>query len=245
MAPALELESVFQHVGNRCVLSDLTLRVEPGEWLLIVGLNGAGKSLLTRLIMGLDLPSAGTIRVFGEDLTRLNIAAMRRLRGELGAVLQGGSLLEDLTVLENLLLPLRSTALGRDQMTRAARLVMTQLQLDGLENHHPRSLSVGQCRRVELARALIHKPSLLVWDGLTDGLDTPGALEILTVLREQRENRKLTFIATDNQIDPTLLEPDRIALLDRGQIIFQGPPHELERAAQRRIELRYLLRGHP
>lgn len=245
MDPVLEMTSIFQHVGGHCALNDVSLRVERGEWLLLIGPNGAGKSLLSRLILRLDEPSAGTIRLFGQDLEGLDDRAMRRLRRDLGAVLQGGSLLDGMTVLENLLLPLRATRLTRNEMARAARLVMTQLQLDGLENHQPRALSLGQQRRVELARALIHKPSLLIWDGLTDGLDPAGAREVLAVLREQRESRSLTFIATDN--DPGILEEDdeRVAVLDRGRLLFDGTYQELADAAASRLDLRYVLRGRP
>ena len=243
--PVLEMTSVFQHAGGHCALNDVSLRMERGEWLLLIGPNGAGKSLLSRLILRLDEPSAGTIRLFGQDLEGRGDRAMRRLRRNLGAVLQGGSLLDGMTVLENLLLPLRATPLTRNEMARAARLVMTQLQLDGLENHQTRALSLGQQRRVELARALIHKPSLLIWDGLTDGLDPAGARDVLAVLREQRESRNLTFIATDN--DPGILEKDddRVAVLDRGRLLFDGTYRALADAAENRLELRYVLRGRP
>ena len=106
----LELTGVYQHVGGRCALADINLAVPAGTWLLIVGLNGAGKSLLTRLILGLDAPSAGTVRVLGQDLQALNARAMTALRGQMGAVLQGGSLLEHRSVIENLLLPLVARA---------------------------------------------------------------------------------------------------------------------------------------
>lgn len=242
---ALELDGVYQHVGGRCALSDIRLSVAEGEWLLIVGPNGAGKSLLTRLILGLDAPSAGTIRVLGEDLDQLGDRGINRLRVDIGAVLQGGSLLASRTVIENLLLPLRRTPGGHKAMARAARLVLTLLRLDGLENHLPRALSLGQRRRVELARALIHHPRLLVWDGLTDGLDPQAARETLQVLREQRENAALTLIATDNRPDVLESACDRVAVLDRGRLLFQGPPADLEQAADRRLELSYVLRGRP
>jgi ABC-type multidrug transport system ATPase subunit len=168
---------------------------------------------------------------------------MRRLRRELGAVLQGGSLLGGMSVLENLLLPLRASPLTRGEMARAARLVMTQLQLDGLENHLPRSLSLGQRRRVELARALIHKPSLLVCDGLTDGLDPPGTSEVANLLREQQEGRNLTLITTANRPGLTVRDTDRIAVMSQGRILFCGTLPGLETAAAERLELRYLLGG--
>jgi len=244
MVPALELAEVFQHVGNHCALAAVTLALERGEWLLVLGRNGAGKSLLVRLILGLDAPSAGDIRLFGQNLAELDDRAMLTLRRErLGAVLQGGSLLEDLTVLENLLVPLRDLPLSKEEMARAARLTMTQLQLDGMENHLPRSLSLGQQRRVELARALIRKPDILVWDGLTDGLDPPSARETFAILRELQETRSLTLVATDNHPDLPLTDTDRIAVIDRGCLLFLGCFPDLERMAKDDLELKYVLRG--
>ncbi len=245
MAAALSLDGVYQHVGGRMALNDICLNLPEGDWLLICGPNGAGKSLLTRLILGLDRPSAGTIQVLGHDLARLGGGAMKRLRSEMGAVLQRGSLLTDHAVLENLLLPLRDAPMTRNDMARAARLVMTLLGLDGLENHLPRALSLGQQRRVELARALIHRPRLLIWDGLSDGLDPTAARDTLAVLRGLRENQRLTLIATDNVPDALAGTADRVAVLDRGRLLFEGAVTDLEAASARRFELRAVLRGRP
>ncbi len=245
MAAALSLDGVYQHVGGRMALNDICLNLPEGAWLLICGPNGAGKSLLTRLILGLDRPSAGTIQVLGHDLARLRGGAMKRLRREIGAVLQRGSLLTDHAVLENLLLPLRDAPMTRNDMARAARLVMTLLGLDGLENHLPRALSLGQQRRVELARALIHRPRLLIWDGLSDGLDPTAARDTLAVLRGLRENQRLTLIATDNVPDALAGTAARVAVLDRGRLLFEGAVTDLEAASARRFELRAVLRGRP
>jgi ABC-type methionine transport system ATPase subunit len=245
MAAALSLDGVYQHVGGRMALNDIRLNLPEGAWLLICGPNGAGKSLLTRLILGLDRPSAGTIQVLGHDLARLGGGAMKRLRREIGAVLQRGSLLTDHAVLENLLLPLRDAPMTRNDMARAARLVMTLLGLDGLENHLPRALSLGQQRRVELARALIHRPRLLIWDGLSDGLDPTAARDTLAVLRGLRENQRLTLIATDNVPDALAGTAARVAVLDRGRLLFEGAVTDLEAASARRFELRAVLRGRP
>jgi ABC-type multidrug transport system ATPase subunit len=242
---ALELVGVFQHVQGHAALADIELRLQRGEWLLVAGPNGAGKSLLVRLILGLDVPSAGTIRVLGESIQDLGWRSMTRLRARMGAVLQGGSLLEDQSVIENLLLPVRELPGGRDRLAREARLVMAMLRLDGLENHRPRSLSLGQQRRVELGRALIHRPELLVWDGLTDGLDPAAARDTLQVLREQRESRQLTLIATDNNPDVLGDTCDRIAVLEAGRLAFNGTPEELAIALPERLNLRYLLHGRP
>lgn len=241
---ALQMRDVYQHVGGRMALTDIQLGLELGEWLLVVGPNGAGKTLLMRLILGLDQPSAGRIQVLGQDTEGLGRRAVQRLRGRVGAVLQGGSLLASATVLENLLLPLRDAPLGRPEMARAARLVMTLLKLDGLENHLPRALSLGQRRLVELARALIRDPVLLVWDGLSDGLDQTAVRETLAVLGNLRENRRLTLIATDNRPEILGEAGHRVLVLDRGCVLYDGSPQGLESACLAGLELRAALRGY-
>jgi ABC-type multidrug transport system ATPase subunit len=245
MTEALALTGVYQHVAGRMALDDIRLSLPEGGWLLIVGPNGAGKSLLARLILGLDRPSAGTIQVLGQDMDRLRESAMARLRRDIGAVLQRGSLLADYRVIDNLLLPLRDAHMTRNDMARAARLVMTLLGLDGLENHLPRGLSLGQQRRVELARALIHRPRLLVWDGLSDGLDPAVARETLEVLRNLRENQQLTLIATDNVPDALSEAGDRIAVIQQGQLLFEGTREDLDAASTTRLDLRAAVWGHP
>lgn len=241
--PALEVADVFQHVGGHAVLNGVSLTVQPGEGVLLIGRNGAGKSLLMRLVLGLDLPSAGRVRLFGEELRHLRGRRAHLLRRRLGAVLQRGSLLDGLTVLENLLLPLHPALMPRADMARAARLAMTQLQLDGMENHLPRALSVGQRRRVELARALIHQPDLLIWDGLTDGLDLPAVREIFGLLQSQMSLRGLTVIGTDNLALEAVGPEDRVLVLERGHLLFDGSRRALEAATPEHLELRYLLHG--
>jgi len=243
MSYALELNGVFQHVGGHCVVADVDLTLETGKDLLLIGPNGAGKTLLVRLMLGLDAPSAGVIRILGVDLNGLSGRCLAQLRHRLGAVLQGGALLQSLTVLENLLLPLRRSSMNKHELGRAARLVMTLLQLDGLENHLPRSLSVGQRRRVELARALIHRPSLLIWDGLSDGLDRASAREVIQLLMEQRKNWEMSMVLTDNGIDVLCADEQRVAVLSNRRIAFDGTRAELLVQARTRLDLRYLLEG--
>jgi ABC-type multidrug transport system ATPase subunit len=243
--PLVELQRVFQHINGRCALNDLSLRVDRGDALLLIGPNGAGKSLSLRLILGLDQPSAGRVRLFAQDLAQQDDAQINRLRGRLGAVLQGGSLLDELRVLDNLLLPMRAHGSDRAALARSARLVITQLQLDGMEDRYPRALSLGQQRRVELARALINRPELLICDGLSDGLDQPALRDILSILRVQRETRGLTLIATDNEMLELIGPDDRVAVMDRGRLLFDGTRVALEEKSASDLELRTILDGHP
>lgn len=241
----VELQQVFQHVNGRCALNALSLSLERGEALLMIGPNGAGKSLSLRLMLGLDQPSSGSIKLFGHDLATLSDARMNRLRSRLGVVLQGGSLLDELTLIENLLLPMRAQPRHRSSLARAAQLVITQLQLDGMAHHYPRALSLGQRRRAELARALINQPELLICDGLSDGLDRPALRDILGILQVQRESRGLTLLATDNAMLEIIGPEDRVAVMDRGCLLFDGTRADLETVGADDLELRTILEGHP
>lgn len=239
----LKLDRVFQHVAGRLALHDLSLDLADGAWLLVCGPNGAGKTLLSRLMLGLDRPSAGRVQVLGRDLAQLDGRGLERLRAEVGAVIQRGSLLTDHSVLGNILLPLNQAPLTRGEMARAARLVMTLLGLDGLENHPPQSLSLGQQRRVELARALIRRPRLLVWDGLSDGLDPAVVREILAVLRSLRGRQAMALIATDNTPEAFGDTADRVAVLSGGRLLFLGTREALAAASPEDLELSTALGG--
>jgi ABC-type transporter Mla maintaining outer membrane lipid asymmetry ATPase subunit MlaF len=239
------MRGVFQHVKGRCVISDFHLRLRQGECLVLLGANGAGKTLLMRLVLGLDLPSAGEIRVFGQDLARLEQSELDALRTRIGAVFQGGSLLNGLNVLENLLLPLRRSALTCEGMARRARLIMTLLRLDGLENLRPFELSSGMRCSVELARALIRNPSLLLWDELGEGLDRAAYREIRQHLAREKKIRDMALIVSSHQPDTALTLADQVAVIDGGRLLFQGTPAELEQTRGQDPALAHVLEGRP
>jgi ABC-type transporter Mla maintaining outer membrane lipid asymmetry ATPase subunit MlaF len=244
-APALavQLQRVFQHIDGRCLLSDIDLNIPSGRVFLLVGPNGASKSLLLHLLAGLHPPSAGTATVLGRDWAGLSGAARVAQRQRIGMVFQNGSLLGDLTVLENILLPLRRDPLTRGEMGRRARLIMTHLHLDGLENLYPDALSGGTLKQIELARALIHQPELLIWDEVLDGLDWDAAQEVLTLIRNERSRRDMTLILTSHQPDLIHQISDQIGVLDRGRLRFSGSIDEAHRAAADHHWLHTLLKG--
>jgi ABC-type multidrug transport system ATPase subunit len=243
-ATVIELEQVYQHVGGHCALNDLSLRVDADETVLLIGPNGAGKTLLVRLLLGLDQPSAGRVRLFGDSLEVLDDRGMRRLRNLVGAVLQRGSLIDELSVVENLTLPLRGGRMGRADIARAARLAVTLFRLDGLENKRPRTLSIGQRRLVELAQAMIRRPRLLIWDGLGDGLDRATVRELIALLRQQSADG-LTLLATDHGTLDAVADDVRLLVLDRGRLCFDGSRAELLDQAETDLTLGWIVRGYP
>jgi ABC-type sulfate/molybdate transport systems ATPase subunit len=235
MKTILELSGIHQHVNGRHVLADIRLAIPEEGWLLICGQNGAGKTLLIRLMAGLDAPSAGTIRLLDQEFERFSAGTLKTWRRHIGVVLQGESLIANLSVLENLLLPLRDEPRGRADLERATRLMIALFQLDGLENLLPHELSLGQRRQVALARALVHKPKLLLWDGCSDGLDPALIADCLRKLGEMRldHGRRLTLIATDNSASLPVTLKHRVAVLDGGRLLFVGQPEALRTAIER------------
>lgn len=239
--PAIEVHGLYQHVHGLPMLQNIELSVPENGWVLLHGQNGVGKTLLCRILMALDQPSAGSVSVAGQSYETLTLATLAQLRTKLGVVLQQSGLISQLSVLDNLLLPLRNQPISRQQMAREARLIMTLLQLDGLEDQFPDELSLGQRRLVELGRALIIKPPVLIWDGIADGLGETVTRSMLSVLHEIRQNRGLTFLATDNNLHALQGFDHRIAVLAAGQILFHGTAEELKQAAQPPNELAFYL----
>jgi ABC-type multidrug transport system ATPase subunit len=239
----VKLANIFQHISGRCVLENISLCIEAGESFALLGPNGAGKTLLLRLIMGLDRPSAGRIEVLGKDLAHVSPVEMIQLRRSVGMVMQGGSLLNGLSVIENLILPLRASGFSTDRMQRTARLIMTQLRLDGLENIRPYELSGGLSRKVELARALIRRPPLLLWDELLDGLDPASVSEIEEHLQREKKTYNMTLIFSTHQPGGALTIASRIGVLESGRLLFTGTQEGLEAAEPRDLELGFALRG--
>lgn len=235
MKTILELSGIHQHVDGHHALADIRLLISEGEWLLILGRNGAGKTLLMRLMAGLDSPSAGTIRLLEQTFERFPADTLKTWHRQIGVVLQGESLIANLSVLENLLLPLRDEPKGRADLERAARLMIALFQLDGLENRLPYELSLGQRRQAALARALVRRPKLLLWDGCSDGLDSAVIADCLRKLGDMRlqQGRKLTLIATDNSASLPVTLDHRVAVLDRGRLIFDGRHEALDSAVER------------
>ncbi|MCI0653841.1 MAG: ATP-binding cassette domain-containing protein [Methylococcaceae bacterium] len=243
MSSVVEFENVFQHANGRSILKGISFSIRQGESFALLGPNGAGKTMMLRLIIGLDRPSAGRIVVLGQDYDRLTAAELSRFRPSLGMVLQGGALLNGLTVAENLMLPLRASGQPVDSMWRKARLILTQLRLDGLENLHPHELSGGVLRKVELARALIQKPKLLLWDELLDGLDPASVIEIEDHLAREKRTRDMTVLFTTHQTSGALQVANRVGVLDNGKLLFAGAVGELSRIGDGDPDLKYALKG--
>ncbi|MHC5060886.1 MAG: ABC transporter ATP-binding protein [Planctomycetota bacterium] len=183
-----------------CVLKDISLKVEQGQSLAVVGPSGSGKSTLLNIIGALDYPTSGEVLFEGQDLSGLSEAQLARVRNrEIGFVFQLHHLLPQCTVLENVLIPTLAGKAVKSSQERASEL----LQRVGLEewaNHRPGELSGGQRQRVAVVRALINSPRLLLADEPTGSLDRESAENIFDLLVELNQSENVTLIAVTHSV---------------------------------------------
>lgn len=200
------------------VLSNISLRIENGEFLAIVGPSGSGKSTLMNLIGCLDRPTEGQVLIKGKDLYGMSDEELARLRGlEIGFVFQTFNLVPRLTAFENVLLPTFANSRSIDPQKRAKEL----LNLMGLQDrmhHRPGELSGGQSQRVSIARALINDPSILLADEPTGNLDSKTGSEILRIFMDLNKEGRTVVIVTH---DPEIAKfADRVILVKDGIIQY-------------------------
>jgi cell division transport system ATP-binding protein len=184
-APLIELDHVSRRHGTfRLALSDLSLQVARGDWLVVQGGNGAGKTTLLRLIAALDAPTDGRVQVAGQDLARLRPRAVALLRQSIGFVPQDLWLLDDRSVLDNVMLPALAAGMARREALARAQAALERVGLDPAEaaRHGPAWLGGGDRQRAALARAVVNRPVLLLADEPTAQLEDSQAATVVALL---------------------------------------------------------------
>jgi len=221
-APALVVNNVSHSFGENLALNDVSLEIPRGRFVVLLGLNGAGKSTLFALITRLYDNVTGEIRIFGHDVRRRAMAALQRL----GVVFQSRTLDLDLTLRQNLLYHCALHGIrGREARRRTERA----LQIVGLADRareKVRNLSGGQARRVEIARSLLHQPSLLLLDEPTVGLDIGSRESVINIVRSLVEKEGLGVLWATHLFDE-VLPTDLIVLLHKGRVLFNGSVPDL------------------
>jgi putative ABC transport system ATP-binding protein len=198
-------------------LRGVSLQVPAGQYTAVMGPSGSGKSTLMHLLAGLDRPTAGQVRVGGQDITGMADNALTRLRREhVGFVFQAFNLLPTLTAEENIVLPARIA--GRRLDPRAVELLLERVGLADRRDHKPSELSGGQQQRVAVARALVTQPTILFADEPTGNLDSRAGAEILALLREAVDTDRQTILMVTH--DPrAAAQADRVLFLADGRIV--------------------------
>jgi phospholipid/cholesterol/gamma-HCH transport system ATP-binding protein len=229
--PVIEVRGLGTRFGSLVVHQDLDLDVRRGEITALVGGSGSGKTTLLREIIMLQAPSAGSIRLLGQDLAGIGEAAALRLRRRFGVLFQMGALFSSLTVLENVMVPLREHAALPGGWLR--ELAALKIALAGLPAHAadklPRQLSGGMLKRASLARALALDPELLFLDEPTAGLDPLSAGGLDELVLQLKESLGLTIVMVTHDLDSLWRTTDRVAFLGERRVIAHLPMAELVR----------------
>lgn len=214
---ALEVNGVSHRFGETAALDGVSLTVPRGAFVVLLGLNGAGKSTLFSLITRLYDNVTGEIRILGADVRRQPTAALQRL----GVVFQSRTLDSDLTLAQNLLYHAALHGIGgREARARAAQALEKVGLTDRAENV-VRSLSGGQARRVEIARSLLHRPSLLLLDEPTVGLDIGSRESVIKIVRSLVDHEGMGALWATHLIDE-IAPADRLVVLHKGRVLFTG-----------------------
>lgn len=198
-------------------LDDVSLTIEAGEFVAIVGSSGSGKSTLMHLMGGVDRPTSGTVRMNGEDVykrTDEQLAVFRRR--EVGLVYQFYNLIPVLDVEENITLPVRMD--GRKVNEQRLHALVSSLGLKGFEHHLPNQLSGGQQQRVAIGRALMNSPAIVLADEPTGNLDSKNSVEIMRLLRSSNRDLRQTLVVITHDEDVALMAPRVIAIED-GRVV--------------------------
>src|SRR5215813_14430248 len=218
LLPALAIEGVSHSYGSRQALADVSLSIPPATFVVLLGLNGAGKSTLFSLITRLFGTQRGQIRIFGHDVARAPGEALRLL----GVVFQLRTLDLNLSVMQNLIYHAALHGIGRGEARKRAGELLHQIDLADRARDKVRNLSGGQMRRVEIARALLHRPRLLVLDEPTVGLDIKSRADILRYVRQLIATDGIAVLWATHLIDE-VADNDHLIVLHQGQVLSDGP----------------------
>ncbi len=240
--PLIEIENLHKSFGAQEVLRGVDLSVAQGTTISILGMSGCGKSTLLKHVVGLLQPDGGCVRVDGRDIANCSRRELAEIRSRIGYVFQGAALLASLTVEENIALPLiERERLPRQEIAERVREVLELVHLPGTEKKDPSELSGGMRKRVGLARALVTRPEIILYDEPTTGLDPVICRNINELILEVKLKLGATALVISHDVPGAELVSDRMAILHEGRIIAEGTPEEM--MADRDPRVYQFLRG--
>jgi phospholipid/cholesterol/gamma-HCH transport system ATP-binding protein len=236
--PPIVVDGLCKQFGNHVVLRDFALTVQKEENVVVLGKSGSGKSVLIKCIIGLLKPDSGTIRVFGENVPDLDHDALDNIRVRIGFLFQGNALYDSMTVRENLEFPMRRHWTNHSQ-EQVDALVIEALENVGLAHTvdlMPEELSGGMLKRVALARTMILKPEVILYDEPTTGLDPVTAREIDNLILQLQRKYHTSSIIITHDMNCVKNTADRVALLFEGRCYAEGTYADFERSADKNIQ---------
>ena len=229
--PAIRVHRLSKSFGEQRVLDRVDLKVARGETLTVLGRSGTGKSVMLKLLIGLQRPDSGEIEINGEEITTMQLDELNRIRKRVGFLFQNAALYDSLTAEENVAFPLRRhTDMTNGERRDRVSELLSRVGMDEAREKMPADLSGGMKKRVGLARALALDPEIMLLDEPTAGLDPIAASEINELIRELQRERNISSIVVTHDMRSVEKVADRVAMLNEGNILIEGTLDDLKKS---------------
>jgi phospholipid/cholesterol/gamma-HCH transport system ATP-binding protein len=234
----IEINDLCKSFGTQQVLKNFSLQLYDGENLVVLGKSGSGKSVLIKCIVGLLQSDSGSIKVFDQDVTTLNMKELDKVRQKIGFLFQSGALYDSMTVRENLEFPLRriKTHLKQNEIDAKIKEVLENVGLSDALNKMPSQLSGGMRKRISLARTIVVDPMIILYDEPTTGLDPVTSDEISLLINDVQKKYKASSIIITHDIECARTTADRIIMLQDGEVYAEGNIDEFEKSTDEVIK---------
>ncbi len=231
-APVLTVEGLHKSFGSQKVLNGISLAVKRGETLAVLGRSGTGKSVLLRLVVGLEKPDSGSVRIHGQDIAGLTLDQLGEIRKKMGFLFQHAALYDSLTVEQNVAFPLQhhKKEMTKRELGERVTQLLAEVGMEGDLAKMPSDISGGMQKRVGLARALALEPDILLLDEPTAGLDPISAAEIDELVLKLQQEHHMASIVVTHDLHSAKTIANRLALLNQGKVVIEGDFDELQKS---------------
>jgi phospholipid/cholesterol/gamma-HCH transport system ATP-binding protein len=230
--PVVAVNSLRKTFGSHMVLNGISLSVNRGETLAVLGRSGTGKSVLLRIIIGLESPDSGSVCIHGQNIVGQALDRMSEIRKKMGFLFQHAALYDSLTVAENVAFPLEHHRrdLSRSERSDRVKRLLAEVGMEGNLEKMPSDISGGMQKRVGLARALALEPEILLLDEPTAGLDPISSGEIDDLILKLQRERQIASIVVTHDLHSARTIANRLALLDQGNVVIEGTFEDLQQS---------------
>jgi phospholipid/cholesterol/gamma-HCH transport system ATP-binding protein len=231
-ASVVAVEGLHKSFGRQTVLNGMSLSVKRGETLAVLGRSGTGKSVLLRLVIGLEKPDSGSVRIHGQDIAGLALDQLGAIRMKMGFLFQHAALYDSLTVEQNVAFPLQhhKKKMSKSEQRDRVHQLLAEVGMESGLAKMPSDISGGMQKRVGLARALALEPDILLLDEPTAGLDPISSAEIDDLILKLQSEHHMASIVVTHDLHSAKTIADRLALLNEGNVVIEGSFEDLQKS---------------